>query len=105
MATMLHRTGLIAYLLLAVLIAGAASAGPKIQLVESPGGVKAWLVSDDTVPVISLRFSMRGGAECGARGGGREGRPHSQISSPLTSPGASSRLRTRAAALAPSRRR
>ena len=61
MASMLHRAGPIACLLAAALIAGAATAGPKIQAVESPGGIKAWLVSDHNVPVVSLRFTMRGG--------------------------------------------
>lgn len=34
----------------------------EIQPVVSPGGIKAWLVRDATVPVISMSFSFRGGA-------------------------------------------
>ncbi len=33
-----------------------------IQRIESPGGIKAWLVEDHTNPIISLRFAFRGGA-------------------------------------------
>jgi len=33
----------------------------EIREVESPGGLKAWLVSDKTVPLITMRFSFRGG--------------------------------------------
>ncbi|HER27235.1 MAG TPA: insulinase family protein, partial [Rhodospirillales bacterium] len=33
-----------------------------IERVISPGGIEAWLVNDASVPVISFRFSFRGGA-------------------------------------------
>ncbi len=33
----------------------------EIQRVRSPGGIEAWLVEDKSVPVISFRFSFRGG--------------------------------------------
>ncbi len=33
----------------------------EIREVKSPGGLKAWLVSDKTVPLISMQFSFRGG--------------------------------------------
>ena len=33
----------------------------EIREIESPGGLKAWLVSDKTVPLITMRFSFRGG--------------------------------------------
>jgi len=33
----------------------------EIREVESPGGLKAWLVSDKTIPLITMRFSFRGG--------------------------------------------
>lgn len=32
----------------------------NIQEVESEGGIKAWLVEDDKLPIIALRFSFRG---------------------------------------------
>ena len=32
----------------------------KIQEVTSPSGIKAWLVEDSSVPVISLRFAFKG---------------------------------------------
>ena len=33
----------------------------EIREVELPGGIKAWLVSDKTVPLITMKFSFRGG--------------------------------------------
>jgi zinc protease len=32
----------------------------EIQQVQSPGGIKAWLVQDSTVPVITFSFAFRG---------------------------------------------
>ena len=34
----------------------------NIKEVKSPGGIKAWLVSEDTVPLIALRFAFLGGS-------------------------------------------
>jgi zinc protease len=34
----------------------------KIERVVSPGGIEAWLVHDETVPLVSLDFAFRGGA-------------------------------------------
>ncbi|MFD1199851.1 M16 family metallopeptidase [Brucella gallinifaecis] len=34
----------------------------EIQEVVSPKGIKAWLVEDDSVPLVSMRFSFKGGA-------------------------------------------
>jgi len=34
----------------------------EVERVVSPGGIEAWLVSDDTVPMIVLRAHWRGGA-------------------------------------------
>lgn len=39
------------------------SSGEKyidIQVVESPGGIQAWLVEDHTMPIIALRFAFKG---------------------------------------------
>jgi zinc protease len=33
-----------------------------IQEVVSPGGIRAWLVAEKTVPLISMKFSFRGGS-------------------------------------------
>ncbi|WP_181699381.1 M16 family metallopeptidase [Chthonobacter albigriseus] len=33
----------------------------EVQEVVSPGGIRAWLVSDDTVPLIAMDFAFRGG--------------------------------------------
>jgi zinc protease len=40
----------------------AAFAEVKIQDVVSPGGVRAWLVEDYSVPIVSIRFAFRGGS-------------------------------------------
>ncbi len=53
----------IALALLIVFVAGPAYARDKvldIQEVTSPGGIKAWLVEDHSVPVIAMKFGFRG---------------------------------------------
>ncbi len=48
------------------LVAGALGAtvaqAVEIQRVTSPQGIEAWLVQDDTVPIIAMNFSFKGGA-------------------------------------------
>ena len=39
-----------------------ALAATRIQEIESPGGIKAWLVEDYAVPIIALNFAFEGGA-------------------------------------------
>jgi zinc protease len=34
----------------------------KIDVVRSPGGIEAWLVQDQTVPLIAINFAFRGGS-------------------------------------------
>ncbi|MBI2719695.1 MAG: insulinase family protein [Rhizobiales bacterium] len=34
----------------------------QIEAVMSPGGIKAWLVHDDEIPLIAMNFSFRGGS-------------------------------------------
>ncbi len=46
----------------ALLIAMPAQAAVKIQEVVSPKGVKAWLVEDYTVPLVTWRFAFSGGS-------------------------------------------
>ena len=43
----------------------------NIEKVTSPSGIEAWLVQEDNVPMIALRFAFKGGAVQDARG--REG--------------------------------
>ncbi|OYR07877.1 peptidase M16 inactive domain protein [Brucella grignonensis] len=43
----------------------------EIQEVVSPKGIKAWLVEDSSVPLISMRFSFKGGSSQDP--GGKEG--------------------------------
>lgn len=42
--------------------AAAEQFGVRVQRVVSPGGIEAWLVSDDTVPMIVMRAYWRGGS-------------------------------------------
>jgi len=42
-----------------------------VQMVTSPGGVTAWLVSEPHVPIIAMEMAWRGGATNEPRG--REG--------------------------------
>ncbi len=49
-------------LLLAVAAATSARA-VEVQRVVSPMGIEAWLVENDTVPVIAIEFAFRGGIE------------------------------------------
>lgn len=56
---------LVQALLVLVLVAFAfapAQAAVKIQEVTSEKGVKAWLVEDYTVPIVSMRFAFKGGS-------------------------------------------
>lgn len=39
-----------------------------IQDVTSPGGIKAWLVQDDSIPFVAVEFSFKGGASLDAEG-------------------------------------
>ena len=54
--------GLVAALLAAVPAGASARPGIDIQSVTSPGGITAWLVEDDTIPLIAMQFSFDGGA-------------------------------------------
>src|SRR5579863_2608397 len=40
----------------------AASGAVNVREIVSPGGVKAWLVEDYAVPIVSLELAFRGGA-------------------------------------------
>lgn len=40
----------------------------KIETVKSPGGVEAWLVRSDSVPLLSMRFAFEGGASQDPKG-------------------------------------
>lgn len=55
--------GLIAALAMASpAVNGGASAATRIQEVESPGGIKAWLVEEHGLPIISIELAFEGGA-------------------------------------------
>ncbi len=50
-------------LLAILLIAAAPARAVDVQRVVSPMGIEAWLVENDSVPVIALEFAFRGGVE------------------------------------------
>ena len=68
--TLRHAAVAALVLLVAFAVVPAANA-VTVERVRSPGGIEAWLVRDDTVPLISLRFAFRGGTRL--EPAGREG--------------------------------
>ncbi|MFD1881919.1 M16 family metallopeptidase [Paracoccus pacificus] len=54
--------------LLTALIAAAPASAIDIQQITSPGGIKAWLVEDHTIPFVALNLTFRGGASLDAPG-------------------------------------
>jgi zinc protease len=59
--------GVVCYIFILFLFAvfsfSAQAASVRVQEVVSPGGIKAWLVQDDKLPLIAMRFAFRGGVE------------------------------------------
>lgn len=53
---------------LSMLIGLSVAKAQEIQEVTSPSGIKAWLVEDHTVPIISMDFSFAGGTAQDAEG-------------------------------------
>jgi zinc protease len=43
-------------------LAAAPASAIEIKEVKSPGGIEAWLVQDDTLPMISMSFAFEGGS-------------------------------------------
>jgi len=56
------RAGLIAACLFLFASMGASQAAMDIQEVKSPGGINAWLVENNSLPLIAMKFSFRGGS-------------------------------------------
>lgn len=60
------RIGAIPFLALALLLLGALAPRPATALditeIETPGGIRAYLVEDSSLPLMSLQFAFRGGA-------------------------------------------
>lgn len=68
---MLRQAISAALAVLFVAVAVSAEAATKIQRVVSPGGIEAWLVEEQAIPIISLEISFEGGAALDPEG--REG--------------------------------
>jgi len=67
----MRRLSAAVVLLLTALVSTAVPAATPIQKVVTPGGITAWLVEDRSVPVLSMSFTIRGGAALDPEG--REG--------------------------------
>ncbi len=69
-----RRTRLLTPILvaLALILTRPALAEVEVEEVVSPGGITAWLVRDDTVPVTAIEFTFKGGG-AGLDPDGREG--------------------------------
>ena len=50
------------FLVLLLIFLGGEARATEIQRVVSPHGIEAWLVEDDTVPLVALSFAFAGGA-------------------------------------------
>lgn len=57
-----HRRFALAALAAFSIFAVAPAHATKIERVKSPGGIEAWLVRDSSVPLVSIDFAFRGGA-------------------------------------------
>ncbi|TDQ83197.1 zinc protease [Dongia mobilis] len=67
----LKRPGLLAWLGLLLLLVSPTAGAAEIRRVVSPGGIEAWLIADDAVPVVSVAFGFEGGTALDPAG--REG--------------------------------
>jgi zinc protease len=56
------RTFIFALAFISFLITPPSAEAVTAQQVTSPGGIKAWFVSDHTNPILTIKFSFRGGA-------------------------------------------
>jgi zinc protease len=56
------RTFIFALAFISFLIIHPSAEAVTAQQVTSPGGIKAWFVSDHTNPILTIKFSFRGGA-------------------------------------------
>ena len=40
----------------------------NVERVKTPGGLEAWLVQDNSNPIVTMRFAFRGGAALDPKG-------------------------------------
>ena len=57
-----RSVALVSLTLLLLVSCAAAALARKVEQIETPGGVKAWLVVERSIPLIAVRFSFGGGA-------------------------------------------
>jgi zinc protease len=57
-----NRTIAAAAMSLALVSAAPDASAAKIERVVTPGGIEAWLVRDETLPMLSMEFGFKGGA-------------------------------------------
>lgn len=58
-----HQFRLLATFALLILAALPATAGPKIEMVKSPGGIEAWLVREPSIPIVAMEVVWRDAGE------------------------------------------
>lgn len=69
MRTVSARTALLAIVLAAVFLARLSPAhAVEVERVVSPGGIEAWLVSDHSNPITTVKFAFRGGSALDPQG-------------------------------------
>jgi zinc protease len=58
-----HGRGVLAALVLigSALLSASAAGALEVSEIESPGGIKAWLVEEHSVPLVALKFAFMGG--------------------------------------------
>ena len=56
------RRTVIAAAALALFAVAAPASAIQVQEITSPGGIKAWLVEDHSIPLLSLSLAFRGGS-------------------------------------------
>ncbi len=61
-STLFNRMVVIVALVLSSNLSVECVQAASVQRVVSPGGIEAWLVEEHAIPIVSLRFSFRGGA-------------------------------------------
>ena len=54
--------------LIACLVALPARSATDIEIVTTPGGIEAWLVEEQSIPMIALEVSFRGGTSLDPKG-------------------------------------
>ncbi|MFM9940817.1 MAG: M16 family metallopeptidase [Hyphomicrobiaceae bacterium] len=58
----MHRPFNIVGALLLLMLASSAATARKVEQIETPAGIRAWLVEERSIPIVSMKFTFEGGA-------------------------------------------